>query len=124
MTNRIEISRRTDAAPSAFKSALGTEYFTSIGTADTAYGATLFVEFHLEELPTEYWQKHLGTCELEPEAVLTPLIFQGYWGTEDGEHDSNGIENFDFSLPGGVTDNVICVSFKQDGEIERIEMES
>lgn len=52
------------------------------------------------------------------------MVLQGHWGTEDGEHDPNGIENFDFSLPGGVTDNVICVAFEQDGEIERIEMES
>ena len=124
MVDEKEISRRTDAALAAINNAFGTEYLKSLNTADTPYGATLFVEFHLEEFPAEYWKKHLGTSEPEPKAVLSLLVLRGHWGTKDGEHDPDGIENFDFTLPDEVTDEVICVSFNQDGEIEGIYMES
>lgn len=124
MANRIEITRRTDAALTAIRSVFGTEYLKSLNTADTPYGATEFVEFHLDELPSEYWQKHLGTTDPKPEAVLDLLVLRGHWGTKNDKHDPNGIESFDFTLPDNVTDNVICVEFDQNGQITRIDMES
>ena len=53
-----EIKKRTDLALVAIKQAFGTE-------ADE-YCATLFVSHHLEEIPRDYWQQHLGTDTPEP----------------------------------------------------------
>ena len=45
------------------------------------------------------------------------LAFQSSWGDDD-------LENFDFSLPGGVTQYVVSVHFDEEGDIDGISMES
>jgi hypothetical protein len=35
---------------------------------------TLFVEHHLEELPSNYWQPHLGSVVPEPAAGVTDYV--------------------------------------------------
>lgn len=45
------------------------------------------------------------------------LLFSGAWGENDMEY-------FDFTLPGEVTQYVVCVCFDQAGKIGSISMES
>jgi hypothetical protein len=78
----------------------------------------MFVAFHLEELPADYWQQQLNTTRPDPSAVLDILELHGHWG-EDNE-----LEYFDFTLPGEVTDYVISVHFDAKGKIIEISMES
>ncbi|MBT2750042.1 MULTISPECIES: DUF2004 domain-containing protein [unclassified Lysobacter] len=104
-----EIEKRADMGLAAIKQAFGTE-------ADE-YGATMFVKHHLEEIPRDYWQKHLGASDPEPSAVLGLLEFRSNWGADE-------IENFDFSLPEDVTNYVLSVHFDDAGEIDGISMES
>ena len=107
-----EVQRRQQVALAAIKKAYGTE-------ADES-GATLFVSHHLEEVEGEYWKEHLGTEKPKPERVLELVEFKSHWGDDDDE----GIDTFDFTLPGGITDYVISVRFDKDGKIEEIGMES
>ncbi len=60
----------------------------------------LFVKHHLEELPSSYWQQHLGSGAPEPAAILGLLQLRSSWG--DGD-----IEYFDFTLPDEATDYVV-----------------
>ena len=107
-----EIKRREKKALAAIKMAFGTE--------DDEFGATLFVSHHLGEIEKSYWQKHLGTTEPKPERVLEILELRSHWSNED----EDGIDTFDFTLPGNVTNYVICVRFDEDGQVEEISMES
>ncbi len=77
----------------------------------------LFVEHHLVELPQSYWSQHLGSAAPEASAVADLLELGSSWG--DGE-----VENFDFTLPGEVTDYLVSVHFDDDGDIDAISMES
>jgi hypothetical protein len=99
--------KRQDIALNAIKAAFGTK-------ADE-YGGTSFVNHHLEEVETDYWQQHLGSENPAPEAVLNLLVFKGSW-------DDDCV--FDFTLPDAVTDYVVSVRFDDDGDIEQITMES
>jgi hypothetical protein len=100
---------REKLALDAIKKAFG----TSAGGDDV----NLFVEHHLEELPKDYWQKHLASDTPNPSAVVGLLEFSKSWGEND-------IEYFDFTLPGGVTDYVVSVRFNKKGGIKEISMES
>jgi hypothetical protein len=110
--NDTEIQRRKQLAVESIRRTFGTD--------EGEYGATLFVTHHLEELPGDYWQKHLGSDSPEPSKVLGLLQLRGHWG--DGDED--GIDVFDFTLPGEVTNYVLSVRFDGSGEIEEISMES
>ncbi|MBN8896325.1 MAG: DUF2004 domain-containing protein [Rhodanobacter sp.] len=77
----------------------------------------LFVEHHLAELPQSYWVQYLGSESPEASAVINLLELNSSWG--DGE-----IENFDFTLPGDVTDYMVSVHFDESGNIDEISMES
>jgi hypothetical protein len=77
----------------------------------------LFVQHHLEELPSSYWQQHLGSDTPEPTAILGLLQLRSSWG--DGD-----IEYFDFTLPDEVTDYVFSVHFDGAGTVDSISMES
>jgi hypothetical protein len=79
------------------------------------YVGTLFVEHHIKELDSSYWQKHLNTTKPNPKDILDILVLKSHC-------DEDAI--FDFTLPGDVTDSVISVSFDTNGEIEDITMES
>ena len=110
--NTKEIQKRTEVALSAIKAAYG--------TSDDEFGATLFVSHHLEELDASYWEKHLQTASPDPIRVLEMLTLRSHWGDEDDD----GIDTFDFTFPGEVTDYVISVSFDENGNVEDITMES
>ncbi len=111
-TAKDEIERRRNTALNAIKQAFG--------TAADEHGATLFVSHHLEELGDDYWQKHCGTAQPKPEQVLNILTLLSHWGDDEDD----GIDTFDFSLPGDVTNYVISVSFDDNGGVEGITMES
>lgn len=104
-----EVDKRSKLALDAIRSAYGTEA--------GEFGANLFVEHHLEEIPQEYWQERTGAAKPDPTAVLALLELRSNWG--EGE-----VENFDFSLPGDVTDYVLSVRFNDAGEVDEISMES
>ena len=104
-----EVEKRTKLALDAIRQAYGTEA--------GEFSTTLFVRHHLEELPKDYWQEHAGTDAPDPTVVLDLLEFKSNWGDDD-------LENFDFSLPGDVTDYVLSVRFDDVGEIDEISMES
>ena len=106
-----EIARRTKVALAAIKE--------SIGTNDDS-GVDLFASHHLEELDPAYWQKHAGTPHPTPKQIINLLELRSHWGYET--HD--GIDAFDFTLPGKVTNYLISVRFNKRGEIENISMES
>jgi hypothetical protein len=104
----VEAERRK-LALNAIKQEFGTE-----GGDDSV---NLFVQHHLDELPSSYWQQHLGTSAPEPAAILGLLQLRSSWGEGD-------IEYFDFSLPDEVTDYVVSVHFDGSGTIDGISMES
>ena len=87
------------------------------GTEDGEDSVDLFVAHHLEELPQDYWLDHLGRPTPDSAAVIGLLAFRSSWGKGD-------LENFDFTLPGDVTDYVVSVHFDEKGEIDGISMES
>ena len=89
----------------------------AFGTQEGEDSVGLFVAHHLEELPSSYWQQHLGSGKPEPITIVGLLELRSSWG--EGE-----IEYFDFTLPDGVTDYVVSVHFGVDGTIDGISMES
>ncbi len=107
-----EIERRTLAALAAIK--------TAYDPQDEECSVTIFISHHLEELDESYWLKHLQADTPAAAQVLDLLVLQSHWGDDD----EDGIDRFDFTLPGDVTDYVICVRFSGDGAIEDIDMES
>ena len=111
-SNLAEIERRKKLAISAIKNAFGTE--------EDEFGATLFVAHHLEKIEDTYWQEYLDNPQPEPRHVLDILVFQSHWGKEGDD----GIDIFDFTLPGEITNYVISVHFDEAGNVEEIEMEN
>ncbi len=105
------IKKRTQTALEAIKAAYGTR--------GDALGATRFVSHHLEELPGEYWEEHCKTASPTPAQVLDLLELRSEFDDDDDD-----FSNFDFTLPGEVTDYVLCVTINDDGEVEDISMES
>lgn len=105
-----ELTRRETAARQAIKNGFDME--------DEESGVAMFVAFHLEELPSDYWQAQLKTVRPDPSAVLDILELHAHWGEDDE------MEYFDFTLPGKVTDYVISVHFDGKGKIVEISMES
>lgn len=71
------IQQRTEIARAAIQAAYG--------TPEDEYGATGFIEHHLEELETCYWQEHLQTDEPTPQQVMGILILQAHWGDDDDD---------------------------------------
>jgi hypothetical protein len=108
--NLDEVTKREKIAIAAIRSTLGTD--------DGEYGSTLFVSHHLEELDVDYWQKHLGTGNPDPERVLDIIKLRSHWGGDEE------LDTFDFTLPDDVTDYVISVRFDESGDVEEISMES
>jgi hypothetical protein len=115
--SKKEIQRRTAVALLAIKQAMNEN--------DDDSNVKLFVSHHLQELDASYWKKHAGAPRPSPEKVLDLLELRSHWGEDDdGDIDEDGIETFDFTLPGDATQYVISVRFDEDGEVEDIEMES
>ena len=107
--DNVEFERRKVVALAAIRQAHGTE-----GGKDNI---DLFVTHHLEELSQSYWQDQLATATPDSAAVIGLLAFRSSWGEGD-------LENFDFTLPGDVTDYVVSAHFNEKGEIDGISMES
>ncbi len=105
-----EIARRAAAALAAIKQSLTEE--------DSA--VSMFASHHVEELDAAYWKKHAGTANPTPKQVVDLLELRSQWGGDDDD----GIDVFDFTLPGDVTDYVISVRFDDDGEVQEVGMES
>lgn len=114
MCNIAEVERRKEVALAAIRA--------SYGKAEAEYGVNAFISHHLEELDESYWQKHLHTASPEPVKVLDLLVFKSHWSEDD--EDEDGIDVFDFTLPGEVTQYVVCVRFDDDGAVEEVAMES
>ena len=106
-----EIERRVKTAFTAIRE--------SFADGDDEFGVPLFVSHHLKELEGSYWESHLQSSSPEPSKVLDILVVSPDWSPEE-----DGIDDIDFTLPDGVTNYVICVSFNEDGEVEDISMES
>ncbi len=107
-----EIARRTAAALAAIKRSLDEE--------DSA--VSTFASHHVEELDPAYWKERAGTAKPTPKQVVDLLELRSHWGG-DGD-DDDGIDVFDFTLPGDVTNYVISVRFDEGGEVQEVEMES
>ena len=105
-----EIQERAKKALAAIKAAYG--------ATDDEYGVTLFVSHHLEEIEDSYWTQRFQTVSPAPSIILDGLILHSDF------EDEVDIDSFDFTLPGDVTNYVICVSFNKSGEVESISMES
>jgi len=71
----------------------------SYGTEEQEYGVTLFVNHHLEELSKNYWKGLTGTEKPTYQQVLEQLVMINKW-------ESEGEINYDYSLPGEVTQYV------------------
>jgi len=115
-----KIARREAAA----RERIGAVY----GTPGDEYAVTLFVALHLQEIDAAYWVKHTGTGSPDPHQVLDLLEPGPQWAEEEHEEeDDDGNEEFeilDFTLPGGVTNYVICVTFDKADNIANVSMES
>jgi hypothetical protein len=112
-----EIARREKIALDAIKRSLGTDA--------GEFGATLFASHHLAEIDESYWQEHLRTAKPNPAQVLGILCLRSHWGEDDDDGiDMDGIDTFDFCLPGDVSNYVLSVRFDEEGEVEDISMES
>ena len=97
----------------------------SCGTEDQVYGVTLFVSHHKEELEPDYWVHTFGEADPSPDIILDALILKSAWSDDDLDGtDGTNPDNFDFTLPGDVTDYLICVCFGDGDEIEDISMQS
>ncbi len=71
------------------------------------------------------WECHqVGNPSNQAAGGIGPIRLKqvsSLWGEDD---DDDGIDTFDFTLPGDVTQYVISVSFDEDGDVEDIVMES
>lgn len=110
--NEAEVRRREKLALEAIRRSFGTE--------EGEHAATLFASHHLDELEPAYWQTHLQTGRPQPADVLSILRLESHWS----EDDEDGIDMFDFSLPGNVTQYLLCVRFDELGRVVSIDMES
>ena len=94
------------------------------GTAGDEFGATLFVSHHLSELDDSYWAEHTGTTTPDAQQVLRILELRPDPDEEDLDEEEEEMDILDFTLPGGVTQYVICVEFDESGGVAGVSMES
>lgn len=87
----------------------------SSGTELGEEGIDLFISHHIDELPNNFWQKHLGTDSPSNDQVMDMLVLSSKW---------ENMEIYDYTLPDKVTDYVVSVSFDDDNNIKEIVMES
>ena len=111
MTNARKLKRLERRARRAIR--------RSYGKARGEYGATLFVEHHLEELDDACWMKHLGRAQPTPRSNLGMLVLRP---PEDDDEDD--LEILDFTLPDDATNYVLSVEFNPWGWVSEISMES
>lgn len=94
------------------------------GTPGDEFDVTLFVSHHLSELDASYWMKYTGTPEPDARQVLGILVLLTDPEEEDLPPEEEPLDTMDFSLPGGVTNYLICVEFDDAGKVIRVAMES
>ena len=82
-----------------------------------------YIEHHLEEVESEYWTKQFGESKPAIDMVASRLVVKPFWMEEalEGEAD---LDRVDFTLPGDITDYVLCVEYAEDGKSYEITMES
>ena len=90
---------------------------------------TRFVSHHIEEIDEAFWLKHCGTVQPQASQVLDLLVLDSHWSEEDDESDADeededGMDHFDFTLPGDVTNYLISVEFDDSGKVASVTMES
>ncbi len=112
-----EVQRRSSAGLAAIKQMMD--------RGEGEFSVALFVSHHLDEVEADYWKARTGSPCPDAKRVLDLLVLQKHWGLSgDGGIDEDGIDVFDFTLPGEVTDYVLSVRFDDNGEIADISMES
>ncbi|WEI20161.1 DUF2004 domain-containing protein [Acinetobacter proteolyticus] len=112
MSEQAIVERREQLARHAMQEALENQQAED--------SVELFIQHHLEEIESAYWQKHFGTSTPTPLKVLSLLVLDHQWENEGlATHDM-----LDFTLPDGITNYVICVSFDSKGQVIDIAMES
>ena len=108
--DQAKLQKHVEAARTAIRAAYGAE--------GDEYGVTLFVSHHLEELEPAYWEEQFETATPEPGRILDALVLRSEFDEVEE------IDTLDFTLPGDVTDYVLCVAFDDEGEVADISMES
>jgi hypothetical protein len=112
MSEQAMIERREQLARTAMREALENQQAED--------SVELFIQHHLEEIESTYWQKHFGTPLPTLLQVLEFLILDHGWEGSDFE----SYEMLDFTLPEEITNYVICVSFDEREQVIDISMES
>lgn len=110
--NTDEIKRRERAARTAIERAFGTPAGED--------SVDLFIEHHLEELDGAYWRAHAGVDQPDGARILAVLQLKSHWSSDI----EDGMDVFDFTLPGDVSDYVVSVRFDGEGEVAEVSMES
>lgn len=80
-----------------------------------------FISHNLREVKSEYWLDHTGTETPTPRQVFELLVLRDDWDL--WEEEDRG-KYFDFTLPGDVTQYVICVQFDDNGDVLDVVVES
>ncbi|MEM9701031.1 MAG: hypothetical protein AAF907_01150 [Planctomycetota bacterium] len=100
----------------------------NVGGGEYAATVRLFATHHLRELDAAYWERRLGTPAPDPAAVIGLLEPAAEEEEDDEEPEDDSLEPggslIDFTLPGGVTQYVLCVRFDSEGRVTDIAMES
>ncbi|WP_332847714.1 DUF2004 domain-containing protein [Massilia sp. S19_KUP03_FR1] len=110
--NTDEIKRRESAARTAIERAFGTPAGED--------SIDCFIEHHLEELDGAYWRAHAGVDQPDGARVLAMLQLKSHWSSDT----EDGMDVFDFTLPGDVTAYVVSVRFDAKGDVSDVSMES
>jgi hypothetical protein len=74
----------------------------------------------LSEIAPTYWRRIAGVEQPTPEQVLSTLVLLASWSSADDEN----IDTFDFGLPEGVSNYLLSVRFRADGQVADVAMES
>jgi hypothetical protein len=85
---------------------------------------TLYIEHHLSTLSPEALDSAFGTKK--PAEISRTRFLGGMFLHRVGLYPESraALAVFDFTLSGGVTDYVLCVSFDADGAVTSVDMES
>ena len=82
----------------------------------------LYASHHREELDAKYWADQLGVGSPPSDTILELLVPVD--ADEDESEDDQGEYMIDFTLPGDVTQYVLCVRIDHSGQVVDITMES
>lgn len=105
----------------------------ALAQGDDTDSVKLFVDHHLEQIPAAEWTRILGEPLPSAQRVVESLVLRGHWSEADydaflgdggeAEEGEAGIDIFDFTLPGDVTQYVLAVHFGPHGEVEHLTMD-